>query len=67
MAQPLRFEYGGAVYHGMARRNQGQKMCADDGDRHLWVATLIEAWHRTGWRIHGWALMGNHEYCRLSD
>ncbi len=44
----------------MARGNQGQKICADDGARSLWLATLSEAWRRTGWRIHAWALMSNH-------
>lgn len=65
MARPLRFEYPGAVYHVMARGNQGQAICADEGDRQMWVATLIEAWRRTGWRIHAWALMGNHYHLLL--
>jgi hypothetical protein len=33
MARPIRIEYAGAVYHIMACGNQGQKICADDGDR----------------------------------
>ncbi len=57
MARPLRIEYAGAVCHVMARGNQAQKICADDGDRSMWLATLSEAWRRTGWRIHAWALM----------
>ncbi|MDR3564118.1 MAG: transposase [Negativicutes bacterium] len=60
MARPLRIEYAGAVYHVMARGNQGQSICADDGDRKMWVASLRDAWRRTGWDIHAWALMGNH-------
>ncbi len=60
MACPLRIEYAGAVYRMMARGNQGQKNCADDGDRSLWLATLSEDWRRTGWRIHAWALVSNH-------
>ena len=60
MSRPLRIEFAGAVYHVMARGNQGQRICADDGDRKMWLATLAEAWRRTGWRIHAWALMGNH-------
>jgi len=60
VARPLRIEFAGAVYHVMARGNQGQKLWADDKDRQLWVATLVQAWRRTGWRIHAWALMSNH-------
>ena len=60
MARPLRLEYAGAVYHVMARGNQGQRICADDADRRLWLATLKDAWRRTGWRLHAWVLMSNH-------
>ncbi len=60
MARALRIEYAGAVCHVMARGNQGQRICADDGDLSMWLATLSEAWRRTGWRIHAWALMSNH-------
>lgn len=60
MARPLRFEFVGATYHVMARGNQGQKICLDDHDRQMWLATLAQAWRRTGWLIHAWTLMGNH-------
>ncbi|SPE58686.1 hypothetical protein SBV1_2790010 [Verrucomicrobia bacterium] len=60
MARSLRIEYAGAIYHVMARGNQGQKIYADDGDRKLWLSTLGQAWRRTGWRIHAFVLMGNH-------
>jgi putative transposase len=49
----------------MARGNHGQKICADDGDRSMWLATLSEACRRTGWRIHAWALMSNHYHLLL--
>jgi REP element-mobilizing transposase RayT len=65
MARPIRVEFGGAVYHVMARGNQGRKIYADDGDRQMWLATLVEAWRRTGWRIHAWVLMGNHYHLLL--
>src|SRR5437867_7944536 len=65
MARPLRIEYAGAVYHVMARGNQGQRIFADDGDRRVWLATLRDAWRRTGWRIHAWVLMGNHYHLLL--
>ena len=40
MARPLRIEYAGALYHVMARGNQGQMIYADEGDRKMWLATL---------------------------
>ncbi len=58
-------EYPGAVYHVMARGNQGRRVVQDDGDRKMWIATLCEAWRRTGWRIHAWVLMDNHYHLLL--
>ena len=65
MARPLRIEYAGAVYHVMARGNHGLKIFVDEGDRRMWLATLREAWRRTGWRIHAWVLMNNHYHLLL--
>jgi hypothetical protein len=47
MARPLRIEYAGALYHVMARGNQGRMIYADEGDRKMWLATLRETWGRT--------------------
>ena len=60
MARPIRIEYDGAVYHVMARGNQGQAIFADDLDRQVWLETLAEACEKTGWRIHAHVMMGNH-------
>ena len=60
MARPLRIEYVGAVYHVMARGNQGQPIFRDDKDRRRFLETLGEAAEKTGWRIHAYVLMGNH-------
>jgi hypothetical protein len=49
----------------MAGGNQGQKICANDGGRNMWLARLRKVWRRTGWSIHAWALKGNH-YHRLT-
>lgn len=65
MARPLRIEFPGATFHVMARGNQGQKICLDDHDREMWLATLVQAWKRTGWLLHAWALMGNHYHLLL--
>lgn len=42
MARKIRMEYAGAVYHVMARGNQGRAVFADDLDRRLWLDTLSE-------------------------
>jgi len=60
MARPIRIEYDGAVYHVMARGNQGQAIFADDLDRQVWLETLAEGCAKTGWRIHAHVMMGNH-------
>ena len=65
MARPLGIEFGGAIYHVMARGNQGQRICVDDRDRDMWLATVREAWRRTAWRIHAWVLMSNHYHLLL--
>jgi len=60
MARPVRIEYAGAVYHVMARGNQGRPIFADDLDRKAWLDTLGQTCAKTGWRIHAWVLMRNH-------
>ena len=60
MARPLRIEYPGAVYHLMARGNQGQSIFRDDLDRERFIETLGEACGKTGWLIHADVLMSNH-------
>jgi putative transposase len=60
MARKVRIEYSGAVYHVMARGNQGRPLFADDLDRTQWLQTLAEACEKTGCRIHAYVLMANH-------
>jgi REP element-mobilizing transposase RayT len=60
MARPLRIEYPGAVYHVMARGNQGRDIFRDDEDRLRWLKTLGESCQKTGWRVHAYVLMSNH-------
>lgn len=60
MARPLRIQYPGAVYHVMARGNQGQPIYKDDQDRKRFLETLAESCQKTGWLIHAYVLMGNH-------
>jgi hypothetical protein len=65
MARPLRIQYPGAVYHAMARGNQGQPVFRDDQDRGRFLQTLGEACEKTGWRIHAYVIQGN-ESCHFS-
>jgi len=60
MPRPLRIEFPGAVYHIMARGNQGNPVFADDQDRRRFLETLAETSEKTGWRVHAYVLMGNH-------
>src|SRR6266852_5762859 len=60
MARKIRIEFEGALYHVMARGNQGRAIYSDDQDRKLWLETLTEACEKTGWHIHAYVLMGNH-------
>src|SRR5205807_1035381 len=60
MARPLRIEYPGAVYHVMARGNQGRPIFKDDQDRKRFLETLQESGQKTGWLIHAYVLMANH-------
>ena len=60
MPRKLRMEYAGAIYHAMARGNQGCSLFKDDQDRRRFLETLAEACERTGWRVHAYVLMGNH-------
>ena len=43
MARKIRIEYAGAVYHVMARGNQGRSIFVDDLDRKLWLDISAEA------------------------
>jgi len=60
MARPLRIEYPGAVYHVMARGNQGRSIFKDDRDRERFLEALGESCEKTGWQVHAYVLMGNH-------
>ena len=60
MARALRIEYPGAVYHIMARGNQGRSIFADDKDRQRFLDTLAQACEKTGWHVDAFVLMGNH-------
>ena len=65
MARPIRIQYPGAVYHVMARGNQGQDVFRDDQDRKTFLTSLSEACAKTGWLTHACVLMANHYHLLL--
>jgi REP element-mobilizing transposase RayT len=65
MVRKIRLAYAGALYHVMARGNQGRDIYAEDRDRNLWLETPAESWERTGWRLHAWVMMSNHYHLLL--
>lgn len=65
MPRKPRVEYAGAVYHVMSRGNHSQKVFRTGGDCEVFLATLGEVCVRMGWRVHAYALMGNHYHLLL--
>ena len=65
MPRKPRVEYAGAVYHVMSRGNHSQKVFRGDEDCGVFLETLGEACGRTGWKVHAYALMGNHYHLLL--
>lgn len=65
MPRKPRVEYAGAVYHVMSRGNHSQKVFRTDGDCEVFLATLGEVCGRMGWKVHSYALMGNHYHLLL--
>ncbi len=65
MPRKPRVEYAGAVYHVISRGNRLQKIFWGDADCEMFLETLGESCQRTGWRVHAYALMGNHYHLLL--
>ena len=51
-------EFAGAYYHVMARGNRRGAIFLDGDDRRFFLQCLSEVCEKTGWRVHGWVLMG---------
>jgi REP element-mobilizing transposase RayT len=65
MARPLRVEFADAVYHVMARGNEGRSVFRDDEDRRRFLDTLAEMVERFGVGLHAYCLMPNHYHLLL--
>jgi len=61
-----RVEFEGAVYHVMCRGNRREVIFHTEEDRVMFLQTLGEGCARSGWRVHAFALMGNHNDSRAS-
>ena len=66
MGRCPRIEYEGAVYHVMSRGNRLEPVFLTDRDHEVFLDTLGEACDRCGWRVHAFALMGNHYQGKVS-
>jgi len=51
MARPLRIQYGGAIYHVMARGNGRQVLFHEDRDYQRMTDGLQQTVGRTGWEV----------------
>lgn len=60
MPRQVRIEYEGATYHVICRGDRREPIYEDNTDREIHLATLAQASTKTGWRVHAYALMGNH-------
>ena len=65
MARAVQVEFEGAFYHVMARGDGREPIVRDDADRATFVRSLSEASERSGFRVHGFVLMGNHDHLLL--
>ena len=59
MRGQLRLEYEGGLPCD-ARGDRREAIYHDDHDRLTWIDYLGQVCRRTGWRVYGWVLMGNH-------
>jgi len=65
MARSLRIQYEGARYHVINRGNYRNDIYATEGAARSFLATVIEAVHRYGWRLHAYVIMRNHYHLAI--
>jgi len=65
MARPIRIQYPGAVYHVMARVNQGREVLRDNSPRKVLLASLGEVCPKAGWRTLAQAPAAKHYHLLL--
>ena len=60
MPRKLRLEYPGAIYHVINRGNYRSWVFESEGAKKSFQKALFEACERAGWKLHAYAIMGNH-------
>ena len=65
VTRPLRLEHPGAVWHVTARGNERKELFRDDVDRERFLSILGRTVTLFQWRLHAYALMGNHYHLLL--
>jgi putative transposase len=60
MARPLRIEFGGAIYHLLARGNERRRVFREDGDREQFLALLERSCARYEVALLSFVLLENH-------
>jgi len=60
MPRPPRVHFPGALYHVIARGNQGQTIFKSDRDRQHLLASLNKVWQQYRFRLYAFVLMTNH-------
>ncbi|HXM78224.1 MAG TPA: transposase [Thermoanaerobaculia bacterium] len=65
MARPGRLEFSGAVYHVIARGNEGRPVFRDDDDREEYLSRIANYRERFGFRFLAYCLMTNHVHLAI--
>jgi REP element-mobilizing transposase RayT len=60
MARSLRKQYEGTLCHVINRGNYRSDIHATEGAAQSFLATVLEAVSRHGWRLHAYVRMRNH-------
>jgi putative transposase len=65
MPRQGRMEFAGAFYNVLASGDRHEPIVQDDQDRAWSMRSLWEACGRSGFRVHGYALLTNHYHLLL--
>jgi REP element-mobilizing transposase RayT len=65
MARSLRIQYEGSLYHVINRGNYRSDIYATEGAAQSFLATVLEAVSRHGWRLHAYVIMQNHYHLAI--
>src|SRR5258708_2978389 len=65
MARNARLEFPGAIYHVINRGNYRSWIFKEEKTKGAFEECLFAACKRSGWRLHGFVIMGNHYHLAL--